>query len=193
MYCWGSYVTRTVASSTCTLTSSKSNTPLLILSTFPIFSIFSSILPILSYLSTFFSTLPSLYPVLPSLLPFLLSVFPFFLIFPSFFPLFCTSLSVPVKILSLTHSSLPSTYLTFIQFFHLSATVLPLILSFSLSLCVTSYVSRTMHDANALINSLMKLAVLEIQSQLEVTTHTLTFVHVHACADTSQVDLLCIF
>ena len=97
--------------------------------------------------------------------------FPFFL--SRFFPFFFLSC-----FLSITFFSTPILF---------CSTILPcpschrlLLQLLILSLLLLSSTCRTMHDANALINSLMKLAVLEIQSQLEVNAHT----HSHRVANT---------
>lgn len=188
MYCWGSYVTRTVASSTCTPTSSESSTPhflyciLVSVCAYTFLSHASSSLLIPPYSSSL---------AFNSFLYISCSTFSasFFLSFPSFFS-FSSSISLPlsspflpyfpVYSLSVTYSPLPSTYLTLfypISYQQLSQSSFPLLLSFPLFFYINFSVSRTMHDANALINSLMKLAVLEIQSQLEVITHMHTNTH----------------
>jgi hypothetical protein len=106
----------------------------------------------------------SVFPILPSLSPIPSS----FRLLPLFLPFYFLFFSPAFFLFILNRSILPP----------ISNNLTPHSLFLS-SHYFNLYVSRTMHDANALINSLMKLAVLEIQSQLEVTTHTHTHTHTH--------------
>ena len=101
----------------------------------------------------------------------------------SFFPI-CLSIYLPLPLLFPLSSSSPFSSLFFLSLF---LTLLPFPLSLSslpplhylsyltsltFSKIAPCHMNREKHDANGLINSLMKLAVLEIQSQLDVSWKT---------------------